>query len=705
MTKDRKETDISKFNNDDTKNKSGKEQVLEKEEPLLDISFNDTSEISVPPRLIDQVIGQDEAVEIIKKAALQKRHVMLIGDPGTGKSMLGQAMAELLPKEDLVDILCLPNPKYPNQPRIATLPAGHGTRKVQMDTELARKKGNKRFVVSLFILIAIIGYAIIATSSRPDLQPQTLLMAMFVGFFIFFMLNQSRSRPEALIPKLLVDNSNSKRAPFNDATGSHAGALLGDVRHDPFQSFLSGNIKIFEGHGLTEVNIKEYADKLFEKYSNRIVKDKSNNYEAIFLEKPIRVIGEEKGQLISADVLSVNRYEYSDYAVEIEIENGKKVAVTPEHRIFVQNENGYMIEKPAMKLKKGERIVSIDNEIIIDGEDIASTFSENDLKQYLLYKRFLEVRKLHPTWGYKRISKFLGEKSSKTRWWYEEKHIPKAQRTINWLENKGLLPLKISNSKLLLIAKVLGALFGDGGIFENLNGIFLSSSELESVKEFQSDIEKIFDLDENEFGRIIEGGEKGHSWCYQNTNRAIVRFFLALGAPKGKKTEQPLYVPAWIYTGDAVEEEFFSSFLGSEIGVPKVHISGIRLQTFDLAITGKKELSKNRLEFLNQVIQFLEKRGVKCNNVRVYDTPNKRYYKYRLFISTQFSNVYQFSKEIKLNYCRYKGEKLSKTINAFGKIKKQRYEALIDKGYSAEKAMNKLRLSQRGLYVILSEEW
>ena len=39
-----------------------------------------------------------------------------------------------------------------------------------------------------------------------------------------------------LIPKLLVDNSKKDTAPFNDATGSHAGALLGDVRHDPFQS-------------------------------------------------------------------------------------------------------------------------------------------------------------------------------------------------------------------------------------------------------------------------------------------------------------------------------------------------------------------------------------------------------------------------------------------------------------------------------------
>ncbi|MHA2358102.1 MAG: ATP-dependent protease LonB, partial [Candidatus Heimdallarchaeaceae archaeon] len=37
-------------------------------------------------------------------------------------------------------------------------------------------------------------------------------------------------------PKLLVDNAKKDKAPFNDATGSHAGALLGDVRHDPFQS-------------------------------------------------------------------------------------------------------------------------------------------------------------------------------------------------------------------------------------------------------------------------------------------------------------------------------------------------------------------------------------------------------------------------------------------------------------------------------------
>ena len=32
------------------------------------------------------------AVNIIKKAAKQRRHVLLIGEPGTGKSMLGMGL-------------------------------------------------------------------------------------------------------------------------------------------------------------------------------------------------------------------------------------------------------------------------------------------------------------------------------------------------------------------------------------------------------------------------------------------------------------------------------------------------------------------------------------------------------------------------------------------------------------------------------------
>jgi len=75
------------------------------------LKFNTTNDLEVPKKIVDQVIGQKKGVELIRKAAAQRRNVFLLGDPGTGKSMLGMAMAELLPVQKLQDILVYPNGK------------------------------------------------------------------------------------------------------------------------------------------------------------------------------------------------------------------------------------------------------------------------------------------------------------------------------------------------------------------------------------------------------------------------------------------------------------------------------------------------------------------------------------------------------------------------------------------------------------------
>jgi len=190
--------------------------------------IDSTEDVSIPERLVDQVIGQEHARDVIIKAAKQRRHVMMIGSPGTGKSMLAKAMTELLPKEELQDVLIYHNPDDGNKPKVRTVPAGKGEQIVDAHKEEARKRDQMRTFLMWIIIAVVLGYALIIAGQ--------ILLGILAAGIVYLAFRYASRGGDAMIPNLLVNNADTTSAPFEDATGGHAGALLGDVRHDPFQS-------------------------------------------------------------------------------------------------------------------------------------------------------------------------------------------------------------------------------------------------------------------------------------------------------------------------------------------------------------------------------------------------------------------------------------------------------------------------------------
>ena len=141
--------------------------------------------------------------------------------------MLAKGMAELLPPEVLQDVLVYPNLEDQNNPLIRTVPAGEGIKIVKSNKSSSKIYEEKKSLITMFAVAAVLALGF---------YYHALLEAIIAAAFIFLIALQIRPKSHSSGPKLLVNNGNRRFAPFMDATGAHAGALLGDVRHDPYQS-------------------------------------------------------------------------------------------------------------------------------------------------------------------------------------------------------------------------------------------------------------------------------------------------------------------------------------------------------------------------------------------------------------------------------------------------------------------------------------
>ncbi len=217
-------------------------------------------------------------------------YLLLLGDPGTGKSLIGRALAEKLTQVyrengiKIFDVMCWKNTLLPSQPKISINKAGESKKILQKEQlkELKRKfvtkvgfKALQLFMIAMGILLITLGFYFMIQAwqtweANPPYLGETLrdyyrgnfidyLVGRFVGLvpmtfipggsLIFFgvfiwwfgklggMGNMKgvSGAQQTDVPKLVVDNT-SGHAPFIDATGHRSAQIFGSIAWDPYQT-------------------------------------------------------------------------------------------------------------------------------------------------------------------------------------------------------------------------------------------------------------------------------------------------------------------------------------------------------------------------------------------------------------------------------------------------------------------------------------
>jgi len=148
--------------------------------------------------------------------------------------------------KNLTDVLAYPNLEDENNPKIKVTKTGEGLKivkgekKKEQNAKGGGKKPNPLFLILLLFILPLLAYFyLVLNQIKVDSMPFLLVMALGFFFLLFSNLNlrgMMMGGFNSNAPRLIVNNSKRKMAPFYDGTGTHAGALLGDIKHDPLQS-------------------------------------------------------------------------------------------------------------------------------------------------------------------------------------------------------------------------------------------------------------------------------------------------------------------------------------------------------------------------------------------------------------------------------------------------------------------------------------
>lgn len=383
------------------------------------------------------------------------------------------------------------------------------------------------------------------------------------------------------------------------------------------------------------------------------------------LENPIKILSMDNGKIVEKDATHVYKGK-TDSTKIIETESGRKIELTPIHKLYVLNEEMEIVEKPAKDIEEGDTLLT-PRELPIEGKKAKIRVEKLLPEKRVCGEDFKKVREAINTLSEELGSrKKLAEKLEISEEVLAEyalgRNRPKVGLSskifdlIGWehqIENvkgeKNAKKVRIPREMSEDLAELLGFLLGDGST--KPGSVHFYNNDEKLLSRVEKLIEKIFNIDtEREFASTVNS--------VKVNSRTLKDFLVSLGFPEKQKSKN-CHIPKKVFKSD---EETIAAFLRG------YYLSDGSFNKYEIEIrTSSKQMSEDITYSLTRIgvgsrLSERETKDSENYRVKISGSEVQKFYEKTFTTHEKYEKIEQYLEESKKHFKGIDSVKISPNL-------------------------------------------
>lgn len=398
---------------------------------------------------------------------------------------------------------------------------------------------------------------------------------------------------------------------------------------------------------------KKPIKKIYEENREKGKKKTDGREEWTVLNEPIGVLSMKSGRLVKKEATHLYKGK-ADTTVRIETKSGRRIELTPVHKLFVLTPNMEILEKSAREIEKGDTLLiprylpDLGKEEKINAEEF---LPEKRVCGKDLEKVRTTIEELEEKFGTrKKLADKLGIREEVLTEYVLGRNRPKVKLASKIFDMLGVdhsirnvksearaKKIKVPKKMTGEFAELLGLLLGDGSL--KPSSIHFYNNDEKLLLKVEKQIKKLFKLETcRDYASTVKS--------VKVESKTLRDFLAALGFPKSKKSTS-CYIPDKIMKSP---ENVLAAFLRG------YYLADGTFNRYEIGIsTSSKKMSEDLVYALNRIrvtprLSSKETRASKSYRVRVSGEELEKFYEKTATDSGKYKKIKQYLNETEKHF-------------------------------------------------------